>query len=85
MISACGGGFRETTSLCVIAYLTVIARLLVLVHELCHVAVALALVPQDVIVRIGARPRIQLLKCGRLWALMQLWDRSAADDRASQG
>lgn len=62
-----------TKLLCIVVYLAVIAPQLVLVHELGHVAVALALVPQDVIVRIGARPTVQLLKWGRLQVLVQLW------------
>lgn len=62
-----------TVSLCLIAYLAVIAPLIVLVHELSHVAAALAFVPHDVIVRIGVRPKIQLLKRGRLQVLVQWW------------
>lgn len=62
-----------TTSLCIIAYLSVIAPLIVLVHELSHAAAALAFVPHDVIVRIGVRPRIQLPKWGRLQVLAQWW------------
>lgn len=62
-----------TSLLWLVMYLAVLAPLLTPVHELAHVAVALALVPQDVIVRIGARPTVQLLKWGRLQVLVQLW------------
>ncbi len=72
-----------TSLLRFVVYLAVLAPLLTLVHELSHVAVTLALVPQDVIVRIGARPTVQLLKWGRLQVLVQLW--GCAAGRSSGG
>ena len=56
-----------------VVYLAVLAPLLTFARELAHVAVALALVGQDVIVRIGARPTVQLFKWGRLRVLLQPW------------
>jgi hypothetical protein len=57
--------------LCIIVFVAIVAPLLTLIHELGHALVALTLIPQDIVIRLGQDSKIRLFRRGRLQILVQ--------------